>query len=91
MICRYYVVRGRVQGVFYRASAQEQAAALALLGWVRNRADGAVELVACGDETQLVLLENWLWQGPPLAKVEAVEASEADPESSQFDHFHIRY
>lgn len=71
--CHYFLVSGRVQGVFYRASTVERARQLGLSGWVRNRDDGDVEVVACGDEADLKQLEAWLWQGPAHAKVDAVQ------------------
>ncbi len=74
--CRRYLVAGRVQGVFFRAGTQQTARALGLTGWVRNLADGRVELVACGEAAQLAALERWLWQGPPHARVESVTASD---------------
>lgn len=74
MSCRRFVVLGRVQGVFYRASTEQTAQRLGLTGWVRNRADGSVELVACGDDVKLDALEKWLWQGPANARVEKVIA-----------------
>jgi acylphosphatase len=92
MICRRYVVIGRVQGVFYRASTQEAALRLGLVGWVRNCDDGSVELVACGEEPVLQQLENWLWQGPKYADVSAVEVSAVDLDmDSGFSDFSIRY
>ena len=72
--CRHYLVSGQVQGVFYRASTESTARRLGLTGWVRNLPDGRVELVACGEETRLMELERWLWQGPPHAHVEEVTA-----------------
>lgn len=72
--CRHYLVSGQVQGVFYRASTESTARRLGLTGWVRNLPDGRVELVACGEETRLMDLERWLWQGPPHAHVEEVTA-----------------
>lgn len=74
--CRHYLVSGRVQGVFFRATTQETARRLGLTGWVRNVADGRVELVACGEAQPLAALEHWLWQGPPHARVESVTVSE---------------
>lgn len=71
-----FLVSGRVQGVFYRASTREQALALGLLGHARNLQDGRVEVVAEGDATALAALERWLWQGPPAAKVDVVERTE---------------
>lgn len=76
--CRRYVVHGRVQGVFFRAGTRETARRLGLSGWVRNCPDGTVELVACGEETRLVQLADWLQRGPPSAQVESVESSLAD-------------
>jgi len=76
--CRRYVVSGRVQGVFYRASAETTARRLDLTGWVRNLPDGGVELVACGEEAKLGELEQWLWQGPPHARVEQVTIQDVE-------------
>jgi acylphosphatase len=67
------VVRGLVQGVFYRASTCERADELGLAGWVRNRADGAVELEAEGPAAQVERLIEWCGRGPPGARVSAVE------------------
>ena len=72
-------VRGRVQGVFYRASAREQAAWLGLRGGVRNRLDRSVELWAEGDERALERLLRWCWQGPPAARVEASDVAWSEP------------
>ncbi|GIX34067.1 MAG: acylphosphatase [Lysobacterales bacterium] len=70
---RRFIVRGRVQGVFFRAATVEQARALGLEGYARNLPDGTVEVEAEGTETALESLLRWLWRGPPLARVEAVE------------------
>jgi acylphosphatase len=70
--CRHFLVSGQVQGVFFRASAESTARRLGLTGWVRNLRDGRVELIACGEEVPLKELEQWLWQGPPHARVEQV-------------------
>ena len=66
-------VLGRVQGVFFRAATRQQAISLGLTGWVRNLSDGSVEVVACGPEEQVAKLHTWLWQGPELAQVSAVQ------------------
>ena len=79
MSCRRYLISGRVQGVFYRASAQRYAQSLALSGWVRNRRDGRVELLACGDEAVLEILEKWLEIGPEYAKVTNIEVTSENP------------
>lgn len=64
--CRIF---GRVQGVWFRASTQQQALRLGLTGYAKNLADGTVEVVACGKEAALVQLQEWLWQGPEGAAV----------------------
>ncbi len=74
--CRHFFVSGRVQGVFFRAHTQATARRLGLTGWVRNLPDGRVECLACGDEARVGEFEAWLWQGPPQARVERVEAAE---------------
>jgi acylphosphatase len=68
-----FLVSGRVQGVWFRAATREQALALQLQGFARNLADGSVEVLAAGEASALDALERWLWQGPPLAKVSAVQ------------------
>ena len=75
--CRHFLVSGQVQGVFFRAATEAAARRLGVTGWVRNLADGSVELVACGAETKLSELERWLWQGPPHARVEQVTTQDA--------------
>jgi acylphosphatase len=66
------IIIGRVQGVFYRASALEQAQSLSLTGWVQNLPDGSVELVAEGPRFKLEQLVEWCRRGPPDAEVEDV-------------------
>lgn len=68
-----FVVSGHVQGVFFRQSARERAQALGLQGWIRNRSDGCVEGVAAGTPSALEALRSWLRQGPPAARVDALE------------------
>lgn len=72
-ICKHFYVRGRVQGVFFRASTRKVAIDLGLTGWVQNRMDGCVEVFACGRELAMCQFEAWLWKGPELAHVEHVE------------------
>ena len=65
-----FVVTGRVQGVFFRQSGRERAIQLGLDGWIRNRADGAVEgEVAGADAAALEAFRNWLQRGPAKAQV----------------------
>ena len=69
MIAKRFVITGRVQGVFFRASTQQQARPLKLSGYARNLPDGSVEVLAVGDAEAVAALEKWLWQGPPTADV----------------------
>jgi acylphosphatase len=82
-------VTGVVQGVYFRASAADKGRALGLVGWVRNAADGSVELEAEGDETVVRALCDWCRRGPPSARVETVE-SEERPLSGGDSPFSIR-
>ena len=72
MAAARFLVSGRVQGVFYRASTREQAQRLGLTGHARNLPDGRVEVIAHGAPEALDALERWLWQGPPAARVDGV-------------------
>jgi acylphosphatase len=81
-------VTGRVQGVFFRASTAERARALALRGWVRNCADGSVEVAAAGPDDALAELVRWLWSGPPAARVASVATETC--EEAFAERFEIR-
>jgi acylphosphatase len=81
MVCAKFSVIGRVQGVFFRASAREEAVRLGLTGYARNLADGSVEVLACGEEPALAELERWLHTGPPSARVDAVRRVAAEATS----------
>ena len=70
----HIIVGGRVQGVWFRASTQEQARNLGLTGKVWNRSDGRVEIIAEGQEGDLQELLSWCAQGPSRARVDAVES-----------------
>lgn len=72
-------VRGRVQGVFFRATACQQAQTLGLVGWVRNLRDGRVEIVAEGDEAAVAAFLTWCEQGPPRARVDGVDVRNETP------------
>ncbi len=85
------VVRGRVQGVFFRASMKEVADRLGVKGWVRNLPDGySVEAVVEGEEDSVKKLIEWCHEGPPLARVEKVEVT-FEPYKGEFKDFRIRY
>jgi acylphosphatase len=62
-------VSGKVQGVWFRASAREQAVRLGLRGYASNLDDGRVEVLAIGDDAAIEALGKWLWEGPRLARV----------------------
>ena len=72
MAAARFVVSGKVQGVFFRASTRERALDLGLSGRATNLPDGRVEVIAEGDAAALDALEAWLHQGPPAARVESV-------------------
>ena len=76
MTSRRVVVHGSVQGVGFRYSARAEAERLGISGWIRNRADGAVEAEIHGDTDQLQRMLDWLARGPRGAAVAAVEVSE---------------
>ena len=76
---RRYVVTGRVQGVGFRWYVEREARALGLGGWVRNRADGSVEVLAAGSNQQLNALYDRLKAGPRASRVDNVEVEEAAP------------
>lgn len=73
---RRYVVSGRVQGVFFRASTQDAAVSLGLSGHALNLPDGRVEVVAVGDADAVARLGEWLWQGSPLSQVSGVASED---------------
>jgi acylphosphatase len=74
------IVRGRVQGVFFRADARERARSLGLSGWVRNNLDGTVEAVFEGDDERVDSIVDWCRRGPAGAVVEDVDVSWEEPQ-----------
>jgi acylphosphatase len=76
---RRFIVRGRVQGVGFRWFVEREAHILQIAGWVRNNADGSVEVLAQGTRDQLLGLRSRLRDGPRAARVDAVDESEARP------------
>lgn len=79
MRCVRAQVTGRVQGVMYRESCRREAERLGLIGWVRNEADGSVAVAAQGPDDAVESLLGWCRQGPPGARVERVDVTEAEP------------
>jgi acylphosphatase len=79
-------VRGRVQGVFFRAETRERARSLGLGGWVRNAPDGTVESAFEGERERVESLVRWMGRGPSLAHVEDIEVAWEEPQGeSGFD------
>lgn len=72
-------IEGRVQGVAFRASMQQQARRCGATGWVRNRPDGAVEFFAQGEPRALRALLDWARRGPPGASVDGFNSHEVEP------------
>jgi acylphosphatase len=83
-------VYGRVQGVNFRYYTQREAARLGLTGWVANRYDGSVELVAEGEREELAKLLAFLHRGSPSSRVDRVDAKWSET-SGAFDRFRVRY
>lgn len=84
------IIRGRVQGVFYRQSTREMALRLGLTGWARNLPDGSVAAVFEGDKALIDQAIAWCRQGPPAARVSAVDVSWQECRD-EFRSFDIRY
>jgi acylphosphatase len=80
VVRRRIVVRGRVQGVFFRDSMRERARAHGVAGWVCNRSDGAVEAVLEGPGEAVERVLRFARTGPPRAEVEDAQVSEEEPE-----------
>lgn len=80
MIRKRVVVRGRVQGVFFRDTTRRRAESAGVGGWVTNRPDGAVEAVFEGEPEDVEQLIEFCRKGPSRAEVESAEATEEDPE-----------
>lgn len=91
MSCCRYLIAGRVQGVWYRASTEKKARSLGLRGYARNLDDGRVEVEACGEAAQLQRLLEWLWQGPDGARVEAIDSVSLPEGSDTHTNFTIVY
>lgn len=83
-------VRGRVQGVWFRAFTKEQADALGLHGWVRNLPDGGVEVVAEGEAAALQELEARCRRGPPAARVQELARVDEGPATGELLGFTVR-
>jgi acylphosphatase len=80
-------IKGRVQGVFFRATAREVARRLALSGWVRNAGDEMVEATVSGENEQVEAFVEWSRKGPQKARVKEVNILELEPQ--HFNSFEI--
>ncbi len=74
----HVIIRGRVQGVFFRMETQRAAARYGVSGWVRNKRDGSVEALFEGKKTDMEVVLQWCHEGPALASVESVEVDWED-------------
>jgi acylphosphatase len=79
IVARRYVIVGRVHGVGFRYFTEASAAREGIVGWVRNMADGTVEVIAEGDAEAMDRFEGRLRHGPPAARVERVEIDDRMP------------
>jgi acylphosphatase len=83
-------ISGRVQGVFFRAETQQTAKGFNLTGFVRNMADGRVEVVFEGEDESVAKMLEWCHVGPPAARVHEVLTME-EPYTSEFRNFSVMY
>ena len=86
-LCKRALVTGKVQGVFFRATTQQQANQLNVKGYAKNLSDGRVEVLAWGQETAVLALLDWLYTGSAASEVHTVEVSDCDDFSA--DHFEV--
>ena len=84
------IIKGRVQGVWFRDSTRREAVRLGVSGWVKNRTDGHVEVLAEGSEENVKNLVAWCHQGPTHARVSGVEETQ-EGWHGEFDSFEIVY
>jgi acylphosphatase len=84
------IIRGRVQGVFFRMETLRTADRYGVYGWVRNRRDGTVEAMFEGDESRVMSILEWCKEGPPSASVNHVDV-EWEAHSGEFKDFEIRH
>jgi len=83
------IIRGTVQGVFFRKHTRQAAEELGVRGFVRNEPDGSVYVEACGSPEAMASFELWCRQGPPGARVTSLECREIG--TRNFSSFEIRY
>ena len=86
-----FLVRGKVQGVFYRKFIAQALRRLGLRGYVRNLPDGTVEVVVRATEEALPQIEKTLYEGSPMSEVESLEREELEEDDLLYEGFEIRY
>ncbi|OQX74975.1 MAG: acylphosphatase [Campylobacteraceae bacterium 4484_4] len=86
-----FIVKGKVQGVFYRKSIQQMASLGHIQGYVKNLPDGSVEVVAALHEDQLEDFLQMLKNGSPASRVDEIEMEELEEDDLLYDGFEIRY
>ncbi len=84
------IIHGRVQMVLFRDSTKRKARQLCLTGWVGNKSDGTVKIIAEGEEKKLAELIKWCYNGPIIARVDKIDIQWQEA-TGQFDKFEIKY
>ena len=84
------IISGRVQGVFFRTETRDHARKFNLKGWVKNNSNNTVEIIAEGEELNLMQFLKWCHQGPESARVENIRIKKQDYEN-EFEVFSIKY
>ena len=87
METKHLFIKGKVQGVFYRASAKKKAEELSISGWIKNTSEGHVEAIVTGNEQQINDFIKWCKSGPDRAIVDKIDVN--DHEFEEFDSFKI--
>lgn len=87
----HLIIHGDVQGVGFRWYTMREAEKLGLVGWVKNKTNGTVEIVAEGEDQLLQKFKEWCEKGVSSARVERVDAEMGDVEEIQFEDFKIVY
>lgn len=83
----HLIIKGKVQGVFYRACAREEAEKLGITGWIKNTGEGNVEAMINGNQGDIDRYISWCWKGPSRARVENVEVIKV--EDREFQEFKV--
>jgi len=87
-VCKKFIISGFVQGVCYRIRTQQQAIQLKLTGYVENLEDGRVQAEFYGEEENIDVMQEWLWLGPVMAKVENIEVMLLN--NTMYSEFEVR-